>query len=1237
MWRRPPGEGRPVAQQRKVLLAFAVLLLPWLQLVDAQQQQHPRGQTSPQQAPIANILHDNTNDRIGLNKHHGDDARDHHEAQPPRHESPFEADGAAGNPAATPSLLHRSTKETPTLKGRDSAFEIDERRNRNKQPINNNNNNQFIPNDASALATLAPAQSVRAPTSPRHLPSLLAGAGLASPHSARSLEKWEVEDYVLLATVDGHLYAVNRDSGDERWHLEVEQPVVETTHHRPNISHRDNEGETTNRPLEDYIWAVEPTHHGALYVWSPSGFGSGLMNTGLTMKQLVDIGSFQTPNPPVAYTGHKKSTMITLDAATGRVLKWFGQGGSQVDQSATCFPPNGRFVDSDSEECSDSGTITLSRTEYIVTIHATDDAREITTLKYAEWGPNNFDSDLHQQYRSTHDNRYFTSQHDGKVYALAHPTGATSFTLRFSVPVARVFDIARPTDAPMGSNPELVMLPQPTPPTRDDESAQARSQSVFVNRTETGSWYALSGWSYPLVVDAPVAQVNQRNRLSNEQIRSLLDEERIDEVLVGTHTLGNAGSMPQWPSSLRQTLPSDPFYDEKHSDENENDSNLRTSLPEPDLPTTIVDKVSTLPQYAADRTVDFFMNPILLPILLGLLIMYYKDLVRWSKRKVNRKHFLDTPAYVQSTEEGTDYFSGKAAADQIAATVKSDENLRRPEVVVKEATGEPLQPAEISADAISSSAAEREVGHEQLPTPQPLADGESPEKKKKAHRGRRGGVKHRKGAKKREASNSNENGSEETDDVIPGLQNIGAPAKLEPNIMTLNNDPEDVSGPIVDIGGIEVNQDEQLGMGSNGTVVFAGKFHGRDVAVKRMLTQFWDIATQETQLLLESDHHPNVIRYYAMSKNDSFLYIALELCQASLSDIIDKPQMFPALARAGEMDLPRVLLQIAHGLGFLHDLRIVHRDLKPQNILVTMGRDGKPRLLVSDFGLCKKLEGGQSSFGATTAHAAGTSGWRAPELLLDDDAREGASMGMVSTHSDSSQLVSAELMPNRRATRAIDIFSLGIVFFYVLTKGLHPFDCGDRYMREVNIRKGQHNLKPLDVLGDVAHEAKTLVGTMLQADPRARPSAKDVMSHPFFWSAKERLAFLCDVSDHFELEPRDPPSPALLELERCAPEVCRGDFLKALPKEFVESLGKQRKYTGTRLLDLLRALRNKRFHYGDMSEALKKMVGPLPDGYLGFWTRRFPNLLIVCCQVVYKLNLEELDTFEEYFKPRIPL
>lgn len=369
------------------------------------------------------------------------------------------------------------------------------------------------------------------------------------------------------------------------------------------------------------------------------------------------------------------------------------------------------------------------------------------------------------------------------------------------------------------------------------------------------------------------------------------------------------------------------------------------------------------------------------------------------------------------------------------------------------------------------------------------------------------------------------------------------------------------------------------------------------------------------------------------------MYIALELCQASLADIVQKPAQFRELAQAGERDMQGVLYQVANGLSHLHSLRIVHRDLKPQNILVNMGKNGKPRLLVSDFGLCKKLEGGQSSFGATTAHAAGTSGWRAPELLVDDDAPSAGPMTFdpnSSLHSASgSGIQGADLLgPNhRRVTRAIDIFSLGLVFYYVLSKGFHPFDCGDRYMREVNIRKGKYSLDHLESLGDFANEAHDLIASMLSANPKERPTARDVMAHPFFWSAKKRLSFLCDVSDHFEKEPRDPPSESLQELERWAPEVVKGDFLRHLPKEFVDSLGKQRKYTGTRMLDLLRALRNKRNHYEDMPESLRKAVGPLPDGYLGFWTRRFPNLLITCWNVVYQVGWDDTDRFREYYQP----
>lgn len=55
---------------------------------------------------------------------------------------------------------------------------------------------------------------------------------------------------------------------------------------------------------------------------------------------------------------------------------------------------------------------------------------------------------------------------------------------------------------------------------------------------------------------------------------------------------------------------------------------------------------------------------------------------------------------------------------------------------------------------------------------------------------------------------------------------------------------------------------EILGYGSHGTVVFRGRFEERDVAIKRVLLDFYEIAEHEVKLLQDSDDHPNVVRYY---------------------------------------------------------------------------------------------------------------------------------------------------------------------------------------------------------------------------------------------------------------------------------------------------------------------------------------------------------------------------------------
>ncbi|ORY66618.1 uncharacterized protein BCR38DRAFT_484234 [Pseudomassariella vexata] len=1217
MLRRPPGEGRLVAEQQrnsKVFLTLAGLLLTsWLPLADAQ----PQHSLRHQQPPVANIL-----------RKQDDDLQGHQE-------SPFESERVIGKLPATISQTSTARKSTfdsidglqnavTTIRNHDgNSNQFRSRPNHHKDHKNTNTE----PYDASALATVAlEHHSVRAPKSPRQLSSVLAGAGLSSPQSARSLERWEVEDFVLLATVDGHIYAVNKESGEERWRLDSEYPAVETIHNRPNKS----SGDDDYHPIHDYIWAVEPTQDGPVYVYKSSGVGAGLTSTGWTMKKIVEelSGRAQT-DPPVVYTGDKKTEVVTVDAATGRIKKWFGgQMGHAVDQ--TCSRPND-LVDMDNGECSNTGTIALVRTEYTVSIHREDDGRLLATLKYREWAPNTFDSDLHQQYQKTQLSEYYTSRHDGTLYALSSEMdGYPGKALRLSVPVARVFDVRRPRDVPKGSNPELVLLPQPTPPFSDSAQARSRSSSIFLNQTWSGSWYAMSGLSYPLMVDAPAAQVS-RDRISWDGDR-ISDEAYVGRVLAGNHVLGNVPEDVDhlYGTQLPPMLPllGLPMSD---TDDDENDS-VQALVLNAEYDLSIVEKVLTLPETTAAYVKEFFFNPVFYVMLAAGLIYYLKAL----------------KAGQQATGRGISSGLSPSLRPPLlnkvndASPMRGDLGSAADEAIVNNVPGLSLEDPVADKQTPAVAAAE-EAARIELPTAEPQVVGiDSPEKKDKMprKRGTRGGKKHKKKSKQDPSQSQDDKVTPSDDgpssDQIIKIMNLGKEPGLQPNVKTIPGDPEDLSSGFV-INGLQVNTDEQLGTGSNGTLVFSGKFHGRSVAVKRMLGAFYDIASQETKLLLESDTHQNVIQYFALHEDRTFLYIALERCDASLSDIVEKPHMHRSLAQAGERDIPNVLLQIANGLSHLHSLRIVHRDLKPQNILVTMTKEGKPRLVVSDFGLCKKLDGIQSSFGATTAHAAGTSGWRAPELLLDDDARDmSTSMASSHSHSESSQLVSSDVMPNRRATRAIDIFSLGLVFFYVLTKGLHPFDCGDRYMREVNIRKGQSNLEPLDVLGDFAFEAKDLIRSMLSLDPRSRPTTVEVMAHPFFWGPKKRLTFLCDISDHFEKEQRDPPSEALQTLESYARVVTHGDFLKVLTKEFVDSLGKQRKYTGSRLLDLLRALRNKWNHREDMTDALKKSVGITYEDYLGYWTRRFPNLLVICSEIIYDLGLQDAVRFKEYFEPMRP-
>lgn len=338
------------------------------------------------------------------------------------------------------------------------------------------------------------------------------------------------------------------------------------------------------------------------------------------------------------------------------------------------------------------------------------------------------------------------------------------------------------------------------------------------------------------------------------------------------------------------------------------------------------------------------------------------------------------------------------------------------------------------------------------------------------------------------------------------------------------------------IGKIRIFKQRILGHGGNGTIVFEGELidhNDRKVAVKRMLHEFVDVAKSEISLLIQSDQHPNVVRYYASEEDEQFVYLALELCNISLDRWLlqqETRQQAPKkqskkVKISPSEDIKHVrgmLHQLCIAVSHLHSLNIVHRDLKPQNVLITF--DG--HIKISDMGLAKRLQLDKSSF-ETRHSSAGTVGWQAPELLVQQY-EQGAGNGSTTQISSSPPQINSLSTPHpnngtsslqvgRRVTRAVDIFSLGCILYHILSHGQHPF--GDRLEREYNII---HNLAQLDCTS-LPITMYDLVEQMIEHNPKKRIKATMILNHIAFWDENKCLSFLCDVSDQLGKEQEASP------------------------------------------------------------------------------------------------------------------
>lgn len=185
------------------------------------------------------------------------------------------------------------------------------------------------------------------------------------------------------------------------------------------------------------------------------------------------------------------------------------------------------------------------------------------------------------------------------------------------------------------------------------------------------------------------------------------------------------------------------------------------------------------------------------------------------------------------------------------------------------------------------------------------------------------------------------------------------------------------------------------------------------------------------------------------------------------------------------------------------------------------------------------------------------------------------------------------------------------MYYYVLSHGKHPF--GEPMRRQANILAYEPDMPIFagNAVDDTAESSKILaeqlIVAMISKDPQRRPPAGALLNHPFFWSAERVLAFLQDVSDR--VEKLDFAVNPLRTLEKNGRTVVRDDWSAHLHESIRADLRKYRGYHGNSVRDLMRALRNKKHHYHELSADMQAILGAVPRDFTRYWVQRFPRLV----------------------------
>jgi protein kinase len=274
-----------------------------------------------------------------------------------------------------------------------------------------------------------------------------------------------------------------------------------------------------------------------------------------------------------------------------------------------------------------------------------------------------------------------------------------------------------------------------------------------------------------------------------------------------------------------------------------------------------------------------------------------------------------------------------------------------------------------------------------------------------------------------------------------------------------------------------------VGDGSFGTVVKAvNRSTGEVVAIKKMKKKFysWDecLALREIKSLRKLSHN-NIIKVKEVIRANDELHLIFEFLEQNIYQLIkDRSEPLP------ERRIRAILYQVFSGLAYMHKHGFFHRDLKPENLLVQ-----NEVCKLADFGLAREIR----SKPPFTDYVS-TRWYRAPEILLRSTSYNSPidqfAMGCIMA-----ELYT--LKPLAPGSNEHDQVHKLCAVLGTPTK--QQWADGLRLAQLMNFHFPQAPGVPLpQLLPNMCSEGLNLISQLLEWDPQNRPSASQVLQHPYF-------------------------------------------------------------------------------------------------------------------------------------------